>query len=51
MSKKEAPKKEPSEAEQAYTHAVEAINRIIRELDEILKGSKYDAPQPEKGPR
>lgn len=37
-----AEKKEPSEADQAYTHAVEAINRIIRELDEILKGSKYD---------
>ena len=40
----------PSESDIAYTHAVVACNQIIRELDEQLKGSKYDARQPEKGP-
>lgn len=38
----DASSKENSEADLAYTRAVEACNRIIRELDEILKGSKYD---------
>ena len=32
----------PSESDLASTNAVEACNRIIRELDEQLKGSKYD---------
>lgn len=31
-----------SEADAAYAHAVEVCNRLVRELEEQLKGSKYD---------
>ena len=31
-----------SAADAAYTHAVEVCNRLVRELEEQLKGSEYD---------
>lgn len=31
-----------SEADAAYAHAVEVCNRLVRELEDQLKGSKYD---------
>lgn len=31
-----------SKADAAYAHAVEVCDRLVRELEEQLKGSKYD---------
>lgn len=44
MSQDELP--ETMAARAAYKRAVETCDRIIRELDEQLKGSKYDGKQP-----
>ena len=49
-------KPQQSEADAAYTHAVEVCNRLIRELEAQLPKDytprrKADAPQPEKGPQ
>lgn len=38
----DASKNELSEADAAYAHAVEVCNRLVRELEDQLKGSKYD---------
>ena len=40
----------PSESDLAYAHAVEVCTRIIRELDEQLKGSKYDGKNSNRPP-
>lgn len=36
---------EMSEADAAYANAVEVCNRLVRELEDQLKGSKYDGTE------